>query len=459
MGTVLVVEDQKAMRSTMAAMLRGAGHVVSECATSAEALSLHTMTPFELVLTDLRLDGGDGLGLLRRLRAMQAPPEVIVVTAYSTIESAVEAMKTGAFDYLPKPFSPGELAVRVERAIETSRLRRDVVAMAVEFRDRYHFDTVVAKSAPMREVLGLLVRLAPLRQAVLFSGATGSGKEFFAKALHASGQSPLRSLVVFSGFRRADEVVDAELFGSYDARGMRKGLIEELDGGSLLIDEVGDISSASQAKLARYIETGEVISGHDGASRKVNTRIMMSSVSSPEDMLADRSLRSDLYYACSGARIRVPSLEERATDIPDLAEVFVAEAGKRMAKKVRLHERAIEALQRMVLRGNVRELYSIIARAVEEVPDGGMIFGDGFVQDAVAAGAAPGSPVNPPRSPVILPLDRAVDDAEQVAILAALREVDGSRERAADLLGISPTTLWRKMTRLNIVFDSRSRGS
>jgi two-component system response regulator HydG len=455
MGTVLVVEDQKAMRSTMAAMLRGAGHEVAECATSAEALSLHTRTPFELVLTDLRLDGGDGLGLLRRLRALTSAPEVIVVTAYSTIESAVEAMRTGAFDYLPKPFSPSELTVRVERALETSRLRRDVVALAAEFRDRYRFENIVAKSTAMREVVGRLVRLAPLRHAVFLSGPSGSGKEFIAKALHASGTQPARPFVVVAVAGRSEASIDTELFGSAADGAARRGLLEDIDGGTVFIDEVADLPLGTQAKLARFVETFQLRSPVDGVTRAVDTRLILATIASPEDLLNDRRLRSDLYYACAGGRVHVPGLAEREHDLVDLAHGFAADAAKRLGKRVALHERALEALQRMEFRGNVRELAGVIARAVEEVPDGGMIFGDEFVQERPVPTSASTTPQA--RAAMVVPLDRAVDDAEQVAILAALREVDGSRERAAELLGISPTTLWRKMTRLNIVFDSRVR--
>jgi two-component system response regulator HydG len=457
MGTVLVVEDQKAMRSTMAAMLRGAGHEVSECATSGEALAMHARTPFELVLTDLRLDGGDGLGLLRRLRALPAAPEVIVVTAYSTIESAVEAMRTGAFDYLPKPFSPSELSVRVERALETSRLRRDVVALAAEFRDRYRFENIVAKSAPMRELLGRLVRLAPLRHAVFLAGPSGSGKEFIAKAVHASGTKPARPFVAVSVAGRSEESIDAELFGAAGDGGVRRGLFDEIDGGTVFIDEVAELPLGTQAKLARYVESSQVRSPVDGLVRTVDTRVVFATVTSPEELLAERRLRSDLYYACAGGRVQVPSLAERELDLPDLAHAFVADSARRMGKRVALHERALEVLQRMEFRGNVRELAGVIARAVEEVPDGGMIFGDEFVLErpvVLSTGTTPTA-----RAMAVVPLDRAVDEAEQGAILAALREVDGNRERAAELLGISPTTLWRKMTRLNIVFDSRSRAS
>lgn len=457
MGTVLVVEDQKAMRSTMAAMLRGAGHEVAECATSTEALSLHARTPFELVLTDLRLDGGDGLGLLRRLRAMPTAPEVIVVTAYSTIESAVEAMRTGAFDYLPKPFSPSELSVRVERALETSRLRRDVVALAAEFRDRYRFEHIVAKSAPMRELLGRLVRMAPLRHAVFVCGPSGSGKEFIAKAVHASGTKPARPFVAVAMAGRSEESIDAELFGTATGGNVRRGLLDEIDGGTVFIEEVADLPLGTQAKLARYVETSQITSPVDGLTRTVDTRLVLATVASPEELLAERRMRSDLYYACAGGRLQLPSLHERELDLPDLAHFFVADSAKRMGKRVALHERALETLQRMDFRGNVRELASVIARAVEEVPDGGMIFGDEFVLERPAFASTGQTP--PSRAASVVPLDRAVDEAEQAAILAALREVDGNRERAAELLGISATTLWRKMTRLNIVFDSRSRAS
>ena len=457
MGTVLVVEDQKAMRSTMAAMLRGAGHEVSECASSAEALALHARTPFELVLTDLRLDGGDGLGLLRRLRAMSHAPEVIVVTAYSTIESAVEAMRTGAFDYLPKPFSSSELAVRVERALETSRLRRDVVALAAEFRDRYRFENIVAKSQPMRELLGRLVRLTPLRHAVFLSGPTGSGKEFIAKAVHASGTKPGRPFVSVSVAGRSEQSIDAELFGSSAEGVARRGLFEEIEGGTVFIDEVADLPLGTQVKLARFIETSQLRSPVDGVTRAVDTRLVLATVESPEELLGDKRLRSDLYYACAGGRVHVPGLADRDLDLADLSHLFVGEAARRLGKRVALHERALDVLQRMAFRGNVRELVSVVSRAVEEVPDGGIIFGDEFVQERAYPTSSSTTPVA--RATSVLALDRAVDEAEQIAITAALREVDGNRERAADLLGISATTLWRKMTRLNIVYDSRSRAS
>ena len=453
MAKILIVDDQRNMRTTLAMMLRGVGYEVDEAGDGEQGSSQGATGAFDVVLTDLRMGSKDGIDVLRAVKEAQPMTEVIVMTAYGTIESAVEAIRLGAFDYIQKPFSEQELLVKVAKAIDNRRLAREVAFLASEFKDRYKFENIVGKSSAVREVLGRIVRVAPTDAIVLITGESGTGKELVAKALHANSRRADRAFVPVNCAAITETLLESELFGH--ARGSftgavkaRKGLFEEADGGTFFFDEIAETPLSFQAKLLRAIQENEIRRVGENKPIRVDVRIIAATNQDLLRAIAEKRFRQDLYYRLNVARFQLPPLRERREDMPELLQYFLDKYNKKMGHRARMTESALEALERYTFPGNVRELEHMVEQAVALVHDG-VITADDLIQAVVSS--APASSPGGGRT-----LGAVVDAAERSAIEAALRDAEGSRERAAEVLDISPTTLWRKMTRLGIVFDTKS---
>jgi len=438
------------MRTTLAMMLRGLSYEVDEAHDGNEGIERGTTGAFDLVLTDLRMGSKDGIEVLRAIKEKQPMTEVMVMTAYGTIESAVEAMRLGAFDYIQKPFTEQELLVKVSKALENRRLAGEVALMASEFRDRYRFENIVGRSAVIREVLGRIIRIAPTDAIVLITGESGTGKELVARAIHANSKRASRPFVPVNCAAISETLLESELFGH--ARGSftgavtaRKGLFEEADGGTFFFDEIVETPLTFQAKLLRAIQEKEIRRVGENKPIPVDVRLIAATNQDLTSAIAEKRFRQDLYYRLNVARFQLPPLRERKEDLGALLSYFLDKYNRRFTAKARIHESVYEALQRYDFPGNIRELEHMIEQAVALLPDG-VITADDLLPAAAPLSTTGG------RS-----LAAVVDSAERSAIEAALREAEGSRERAAELLAISPTTLWRKMTRLGISFDSPSR--
>ncbi len=266
MGKILVVDDQRNMRTTLAMMLRGGGYEVDEAADGAQGRELGATGAYDVVITDLRMGEFDGIDVLRATKEKQPMTEVIVMTAYGTIESAVEAMRVGAFDYIQKPFSEQELIVKVSKAFESRRLHGQVQLFAQEFKERYHLEKIIGRSQSIRDVLTRVVKIAPTDAIVLITGESGTGKELVARAVHANSKRAHRPFVTVNCAAISETLLESELFGH--ARGAftgavsaRKGLFEEADGGTFFFDEIAETTPSFQAKLLRSIQEGEVRRG------------------------------------------------------------------------------------------------------------------------------------------------------------------------------------------------------
>jgi two-component system, NtrC family, response regulator HydG len=449
MPKILIVDDQRNMRTTLAMMLRGSGYEVDEAADGDEGAERGANGAYDVVLTDLRMGSKDGMDVLRAIKDAMPLTEVIVMTAYGTIESAVQAMRLGAFDYIQKPFSEQELTVKVTKAIENRRLAGEVAFLASEFKDRYKFENIVGRSRVVREVLGRIVRIAPTDAIVLITGESGTGKELVAKAIHANSRRNGRPYVPVNCAAITETLLESELFGH--ARGSftgaiaaRKGLFEEADGGTFFFDEIAETPLSFQAKLLRVIQEGEIRRVGENKPIKVDVRIVAATNQNLANMIVEKRFRQDLYYRLNVARFELPPLRNRREDLPDLLSFFIAKYNKKVGVRARLHENVIEALNHYDFPGNIRELEHMIEQAVALVQSG-VITADDLLPPP------PPSDDRPPAAGRVLA--GVVDGAERAAIEAALREADRSREKAAELLGISPTTLWRKMTRLGISFD------
>jgi two-component system response regulator HydG len=447
MPKILVVDDQRNMRTTLAMMLRGAGYEVDEASDGNEGGDRGAKGAYDVVLTDLRMGGSDGLAVLRAVKESHAMTEVIVMTAYGTIESAVEAMRLGAFDYIQKPFTEQELLMKVERAIDNRRLAGQVQLLASEFKEKFKFENIAGRSQAIREVLGRIVKVAPTDATVLITGESGTGKELVAKAIHANSKRADRPFVPVNCAAISETLLESELFGH--ARGSftgavsaRKGLFEEADGGTFFFDEIAETPLSFQAKLLRAIQENEIRRVGENKPVKVNVRIIAATNQELLTAIAEKRFRQDLYYRLNVARFVLPPLRERREDIPVLIEFFLQKYNRKMQTRARLADGVVEAVSQYEFPGNIRELENMIEQAVA-LSGGGVI----TVDDVLPA------PVQPKRvGGAGRALADVVDAAEREAIEVALRECDGSREKAAELLGISPTTLWRKMTRLAITY-------
>jgi two-component system, NtrC family, response regulator HydG len=451
MAKLLIVDDQRNMRTTLAMMLRGAGFEVDEAQNGEEGSERGGAGAYDVVLTDLRMGSKDGIDVLRAVKTAQPMTEVIVMTAYGTIESAVEAMRFGAFDYIQKPFTEQELLVKVGKALDNRRLASEVALLAVEFKDRYKFENIVGRSRSVREVLGRIVRIAPTDAIVLITGESGTGKELVAKAIHANSKRSDRMFVPVNCAAITDTLLESELFGHAKgsftgAIAARKGLFEEADGGTFFFDEIAETSPAFQAKLLRVIQESEIRRVGENKPIQVDVRIIAATNQDLLTAIAEKRFRQDLYYRLNVARFQLHALRERREDLPDLLSYFMEKYNKKMDTKARLDEGVLEALSTYDFPGNIRELEHMIEQAVALVQNGVV------TRDDVLPERRPEEIGHPRTGRTIADV---VDAAERQAIDGALRDCDGSREKAAEVLGISATTLWRKMTRLGIVYDAR----
>ncbi len=449
MAKILVVDDQRNMRTTLSLMLRGAGHDVVEAADGDEACRRVDDDAYDLVLTDLRMVGKDGLDVLRHVKETTPLTEVLVMTAYGTIESAVEAMRTGAYDYIQKPFAEEELLVKIERAIEKRKLAGAMSAMTASFRERYGFSNIIGRSAAIRDVLARIVRIAPTDTTVLITGESGTGKELVARAIHANSLRAEKPFVTVNCAAVSETLLESELFGHVrgaytGAVTARRGLFEEANGGTFFFDEIAETQPAFQAKLLRAIQEGEIRRLGDNKSVTVDVRILAATNQDLQEAIADKRFRLDLYYRLNVARFVLPPLRERREDIPLLVEHFVDKYARKMRRRAELGEGVVDYLVRYDFPGNIRELENMIEQGVALAVDGRVRLDD-IVPPEIQQRVAPTPGGGGGRT-----LQEVVDEAERAAIAKVLRDVEGNKERAADTLGLSGTTLWRKMKRLNI---------
>ncbi len=455
-GRVLVVDDQRNMRATTAMLLRAEGYQVDEAGGGEEALAMLSSHPVDLLLTDLKMEPIDGLTLLKRALEVVPHAQVIVMTAYGSIESAVEAMRRGAYDYITKPFKEGELVHRVQKALERGHLISQVDLFAGEFNQRHGLSSLVGRSQPMRDLISRLSRVAPSDATVLIMGESGTGKELVARAVHTLSRRKANPFVPVNCAAITESLLESELFGH--ARGAftgavkaRRGLFEEAHGGTLFIDEVTETAVSFQSKLLRVLQEGEVRRVGESGSIKVDVRTVASTNRDIEREVQEKRFREDLFYRLNVVSLTVPPLRARLEDVPELAEHFLQRANERNVRKHRLSQPAVEHLMRHDFPGNVRELENLVEQAAALSESEELTPIDFPLRSRSKAEATVGR--SSPTAELPIPvgtLADAVNDAERRAIAAALEKSPDDLARVAEQLGISATTLWRKMKRLDL---------
>jgi two-component system response regulator HydG len=448
-GRVLVVDDQRNMRATTAMVLRQGGHVVEEAEDGAAAVGRLQAESFDVVLTDLRMPTVDGMEVLRAARQLSPETEVIVMTAYGTIESAVEAIRRGAYDFLSKPFKEDELLLRVAKAVEKRRLVGEVSLFAGEFRKRWGLDHIVGRSAAMREVLDRVVRVAATDATVLITGESGTGKEVVARALHVTSRRGDKPFVPVNCAAITETLLESELFGHAKgsftgATRARRGMFEEASGGTLFIDEIGETAPGFQAKLLRALQEGEIRRVGESSPVQVDVRVVAATNQELRRAIAEKRFREDLYYRLNVVPIRIPPLRERREDIPLLAAHFLARFNGRTGADKTLTREAVQKLTDHPWPGNVRELENMIEQTAALTSEHEIRAEDVSLEEGGPfphVGALEGESRT---------LAAVVEEAERRAIEASLTRCESDLGRVARDLGVSATTLWRKMKRLGV---------
>src|SRR3989475_7336006 len=398
---ILIVDDQRNMRTTTALVLRQQGYQVSEAESGEVALSRLLAEPFDVVLTDLKMAPLDGLAVLRGALEVSPSTQVIVMTGYGTVESAVEAMQLGAYDYLSKPFKESELLLRVQRALEQRRLLVDVGLFSDEFRQRYKLDNLVGRSAPMRDLLTRLVRVSPTEVTVLITGESGTGKELIARAIHVNSKRSSRPFVPVNCAAISETLLESELFGHVKgaftgAVKLRQGLFEEASGGTFFFDEIAETTPAFQAKLLRVIQEHEIRRVGDNASIPVDVRVIAATNRDLKQAIAEKRFREDLFYRLNVVPLVVPPLRERREDIALLAHHFVERFNQRNGTRRTLTQGALVRLTAHSFPGNVRELENVIEQAAALARADSIGADDVFLErhsDPASAPGAAGGPV------------------------------------------------------------------
>ncbi|MGH7821724.1 MAG: sigma-54-dependent transcriptional regulator [Candidatus Binatia bacterium] len=439
MAKILLIEDQESYRTTLEEAL-AQDHEVVAVESGERALEATAGDSFDLVITDLVLGGMTGVEVVRHLKRTDPYLEVIVMTAYGTVESAVEAMKEGAYDYISKPFNLDEFQLLVSNALERRELRTTVHRLQKDLQQRYGFQRIIGRSAVMQEICRTLVKVAASDATVILSGESGTGKGLIARAIHHNSPRRERSFVEINCAGLPEPLLESELFGHArgaftDAKVARKGLIEEATEGTFFLDEIGDASLAIQAKLLKVLEDGQLRRIGENTPRPVNVRFLAATNKDLKKEVEKGSFREDLFFRLHVVSVRLPALRERADDIPLLAHHFLGDLASRAGKAIReLSPGALEVMKSYPWPGNIRELRNVLEHAII------MTEGD-VIQEADLPAFLRSAPST----------NGASDFGEVSLSDLERRHIQNLLERKSDLgtvakiLGIGRTTLWRKM--------------
>jgi DNA-binding NtrC family response regulator len=451
---ILIVDDEEVLRDVLDAVLRSDGFDVAMASSGEEALSvLDADDAVDLVILDIMLPGISGIDTLRAIRIANPNLPVIIITAYSSIDGAIEAMKHGAFHYIPKPFKNEEVILTVNKALEQRRLSNENERLKAELTEKYAYSNIIGKSETMRKVFDLVRLAAPSRSNILIAGESGTGKELVAKAIHHASPRARNAFVTVNSGSLPPELLESSLFGHMKgaftgAIATKRGLFEVADGGSIFLDEIGNINLDTQAKLLRVIQEKEFMRLGSVDVIKVDVRIIAASNADLLKLMAENRFREDLYYRFNVITITLPPLRRKREDIPLLVAHFLAKYADENKRRVReVTPDAMRILMDHSWPGNVRELENTIERAV--VLCTGDRIGPDLLPDSLRY------PVQTEQPSMIVPADGlslkdSVSRYERAMILQSLEMANGVQKKAAELLQLKPSTLNEMMKRLGI---------
>jgi DNA-binding NtrC family response regulator len=448
---ILVVDDEEQMRDLLAKVLERKGYQVSVSGDGAEALALLEKEPADLVVTDVRMPGLNGMEALRAIKELNPEIVVIIMTAFGSIDQAVQAVKEGAYDYINKPFKIDEILLTIEKALEERHLRHEVSTLRQELRTRYHFENLIGKSRAMQEIFGLIEQVAGSRSTVMVYGKSGTGKELVAKAIHYNSPRSTKAFVAVNCAAIPAELLESELFGHEKgaftgAIATKVGKFELATGGTLFLDEIGHMRLDLQAKILRALQEREIERVGGTRTIKIDVRVLAATNRDLKKGIEEGTFREDLYYRLNVVPITLPPLRQRREDIPLLVEHFITKYNREFVRKVKgFSAGATAALYQYDWPGNVRELENVIERAValaqsetislRELPLEISILGGDVIEDIQKAG---------------LTLREARSHFERQYILNILERVQWNQTEAARVLGLHRNTLAWKLQRLRI---------
>jgi two-component system response regulator AtoC len=458
---ILVVDDDTVARDLLAEALKKEGYNVEAYASGEEAIARGREGRVDLVLTDIRMGAVDGLTVLREFKRMSRDTAIVVLTAFGSLEGAIEAIKQGAYDYLAKPFKKEEIKLVVQRSLDHCRLLRENTKFREELKSKDEWSPLVGSSPAMLEVYKLVARVSESRSTVLLQGESGTGKELIARAIH--GNSPRRDkpFVPVNCGALPDSLLESEMFG-YEkgaftgAVGTKTGLFESANGGTLFLDEVGELGQALQVKLLRVMQDHEVRRVGGTNSIKVDVRIITATNRDLEQFVKEGKFRDDLFYRLNVVRITLPSLKEREEDIPMLAHHFLQKCAAGTTTAVRgFHPDTMECLKRYRWPGNVRELENAIERAVS-LSHGPLLTPDDL-PSSIRQAPSPAeqkSDMTDTGESVYLTLE----EVEKRHLMRVLKETKGNKVKAAKILGIDRRTLYRMAERFGLDLEPDAEG-
>ena len=458
---ILIVDDEASLRDALSRILTAEGYEVRQAGDGKEALAILGAQRFDFVLCDLRMPVMGGLDLLREITARGVPGTVIMMSAFGTVETAVEAMKLGAYDYVSKPFMSDEILLTLRKAAERERLRTENAFLRSEIEKAARPEEILYASRPMEEVVRTAGKVKDYDATVLVTGESGTGKELVARLLHFGGRRKGKPFVAVNCGAIPETLLESELFGHRrgaftEAKSDRPGLIEEAGGGTLFLDEIGELPLPLQTKLLRFLQDGEIRRLGDTETRKVNVRLVAATARDLEREVAGGRFREDLFYRLNVIRIHVPPLRDRRDDIPLLAKHFLTHYCRKYGKReMLLSADAIAAMTCHEWRGNVRELRNLMERCAL-LATGVEVTRVGLVEVWKGSGSHEGRETGPvfeiriPVSPERPDLKASVRELERQLIRIALERTGGSRPKAAELLGISHPTLLYKAKEFGI---------
>ena len=450
---ILIVDDEEVLRDVLDAVLRREGFDVVSASSGEEALSLLDGEEIDLVILDIMLPGISGIDTLRSIRISNPHLPVIIITAFSSIDGAIEAMKYGAYHYIPKPFKNDEVIITVNKALEQRRLSHENERLKAELSEKYAYANIIGKSEAMRKVYELVRLAAPSRSNILIAGESGTGKELVAKAIHHASPRARNAFVTVNSGSLPPELLESSLFGHMKgaftgAIATKRGLFEVADGGSIFLDEIGNINLETQAKLLRVIQEKEFMRLGSVETVKVDVRIIAATNADLTKLMRDNQFREDLFYRLNVITIPLPPLRRKREDIPLLITHFLdkySEENKRKTPQVT--PEAMRILMDHSWPGNVRELENAIERAVV------LCTGDRISPELLPDYLR--YPVSTDQPAMVVPaeglsLKDSVSRYERAMILQSLELANGVQKRAAELLQLKPSTLNEMMKRLGI---------
>ncbi len=456
---ILVVDDEMIVCESCRRILEEEGYEVETALSGEEAFKKMRENPFEIVITDLKMPGIDGMEVLRTLKKEYPETIIIMITGFSTVETAVEAMKLGAFDYIPKPFTPDEVSIVVKKAIEQKSLLLENIYLRQELQEKYGFHNIVGKSKKMQEIYRIIAKVAHTDSTVLIYGQSGTGKELIARAIHFNSLRRDRQFVPVDCAVLSENLLESELFGHIrgsftGAITTKPGLFEVADGGTVFLDEVGNISLSIQAKLLRVLQEREFTPVGGTKSKKVDIRLIAATNKDLEKMIKEGSFREDLYYRLNIVPIYLPTLKERQEDIPLLAIHFLRKYSEEMGKKIKgFTSEAMERLMRYPWPGNVRELENVVERTVVMMEED-MVRPEHIIlpDQQRKADSAPYVPMTSEELKEMKKQlrEKAVEDIEKAFIISALERNQWNVTKASEDVGMLRPNFQALMRKYNI---------